>query len=276
MNYVFQPNNRYRMPPHFGPSLGPMQGLNGRRYSGIDVPALKVALATFKADPAQLKPLLPPKFVLREPCYINFNFEYFSHVEWLAGRGYNAFCVSIPVTFMGEEETAHGDLLLINWENRADCITAGREDLGVAKMYCEIPEPQKMGDNITCRASWDGFEFAALTLSGVKEIALEEMPATAPTDGVFHYKYIPKTGVPGEADAEYAVIDPVSPSTIKVDQIKMAEQGNVQFHKTTWEQLPTLVSTVNALSELTLGECTQAVWVSAHGGKDLSDMRIIR
>ena len=39
----------------------------------------------------------------------------------------------------GEQDSVDGDLLLILWGNRADPIITGREDLGYAKLYCELP-----------------------------------------------------------------------------------------------------------------------------------------
>lgn len=276
MSYQFIPNKRYRMPTHFGPSLGPRQGIDDRRYPCIDAPNVKIAQATFKADPSQLERFLPPGFTLRDPHNITFFFEYLSNVEWLAGRGYNTFGATIPASFIGKQETLHGDLLLVIWENMADCIITGREDLGYAKIYCEIPEPQMMEDNIVCRASWDGFEFARLKLSNVNDVALADLPEPPPSDGRLHYKYIPKTGVPGEADAEYAVLEPASFPNVKLDQVKLAKQSSIQFQRGNWEQLPTIVHIVDALAAISLGKCIEAAWISIHGGKDLSDMRIIR
>ena len=276
MSYSFLPNTRYRMPTHFGPSLGPRQGVDGRRYACVDGPNELIIQAAFKVDGAQLEQFLPPGFILREPHTISYTFDYFTNVEWLAGRGYNTFGVSIPVSFIGEEETAHGNLLLVIWENSADCIITGREDLGVAKIYCELPEPQIIGNDVICRASWDGFEFAKLKLSNLDEISVDDLPQAQATDGVFHYKYIPQTGVPGEADAEYAVFLPDDWPNVKLDQVKVAEGARIEIQKATWEQLPTLVHIVDALSALKLGECVGASVLRTRGGKDLSDMRIIR
>jgi Acetoacetate decarboxylase (ADC) len=276
MGYRFIPKARYRMPTHFGPSLGPRQGVDGRRYLCIDSPNVSIVQATFNADAGQLKKILPPCFVLREPYSVNFTFEYLTNVEWLAGRGYNTFGVSIPVSFMGEEDILHGDLLLVIWENMADCIITGREDLGVAKIYCELPQPQLIGNGVICQASWDGVEIANLKLSGVSEIPIGELPDAPPTDGTFHYKYIPKTGIPDEADAEYAVLLPSDWPNVVVDEMKIASGAQIQFRHSTWEELPTLVHIVNTLADLSLGECIDASWISIHGGKDLSDMRIIR
>jgi len=279
MNYSFKPNMRYRMPTHFGPSLGPRQGLDGRRFDCKETPKVKSARATFRAKTARLEKLLPPGFVLREPHTITFYFEYITECEWFAGRGYNTFGVNIPASFSGEEETVHGELVLILWENKPDPIITGRDDLGYSKLYCEIPEPQLLGNEIVCRASWDGFEFACLTLSNLDEIPkdrFDQLPEPPPTDGMLHYKYIPKTGAPGEADAEYAVLEPAEAPNAKLDELKIGGQAQLQIRKGSWEQLPTLVHIVDALAEISLGDCTEAVWVRLHGGKDLSDMRIIR
>ena len=279
MSYVFRPNNYYRMPTHFGPSLGPRQGPDGRRYACLD-PSSTSIQATFKADKVQLEKLLPPGFTLREPCTITFDFGFNTNIEWLAGRGYNIFGVSIPATYNGTKDVVHGDLLLVIWENMADPIITGREELGYSKIYCELPEPQFLGSDVICRASWDGFEFASLKLSGLTEITAEDTAAepadTVASEGILHYKYIPKTGCPGEADVEYATLTPANWPNTKLDQVKKAEAAKLVFNCGTWEQLPTLVHIVNVFSALTLGDCTEAMMVKSHGAKDLSDQRILR
>jgi len=276
MSYQFQPDQYYRMPTHFGPSLGPRQGLADRRYPCIESPNLKLVSATFMADKAQLEKLLPPKFTLREPYVITFSFECITQIEWLAGRGYNTFGLSVPVTYNGLQDTVHGDLLLVLWENKADPIITGREELGFAKVYAEIPDPQFTGNNVICRASWDGFEFATLKLLGLKQVALEDLPKFEPSDGTLHYKYIPKTGAPGTSDVEYTTFTPTDEPNCKLEQTLLAKTASGTFHRATWEQLPTLVHIVNILSDLTLGECTRAIVLDARGGKDLSDQRILR
>lgn len=280
MSYVFRPDRCYRMPTHFGPSLGPRQGLDGRRYACVDSPSSTAFHATFRTEKVRLEKLLPPGFTLRDPCTITFDYNFITNIEWLAGRGYNTFGVSIPATYNGNTDIVHGDLLLVLWENKADPIITGREDLGFSKVYCEIPDPQCVGNDIICRASWDGFEFSSLKLSGLVEINAEdqsiESTDAAPSEGTLHYKYIPKTGCPGEADVEYAALTSGNWPNIKLDLIKQAETATLTFNPGTWEQLPTLVHIVNTLSELTLGECTQAMMTKSHGAKDLSDQRILR
>ncbi len=276
MSYSFKPHQRYRMPTHFGPSLGPRQGLDGRRFACVDNPKDLVVKATFKADPSQLESLLPPGFQLREPHAVNISFGYSKEIEWLAGRGYNTFGVTVPATYQGKQESVHGDLMLVLWENMADPIITGREELGFAKVYCELPEAQFTGDQVICRASWDGCQFASLTLSNLKTVTEEAFPEGPPSEGLLHYKYIPKTGTPGEADAEYATLTPADYPNGQVDQLMVGEGAQAQFRHSTWEELPTLVHIVNTLSDLRLGECVRATVTRTRGGKDFSDQRIVR
>ena len=281
MSYTFRPNSFYRMPTHFGPSLGPRQGIDGRRYDNMTVKDLMLDIS-FKADPKQLEGLLPPGFYLREPYQICLNFCYITDVEWLAGRGYNTFGVSIPATYCGEQGDVHGDLLLVIWENKADPIITGREDLGFSKIFCDIPEIQFVDDKVICRASWDGFEFANFQVSGLKEVSSNELEDSESTsealrsEGILHYKYFPRTSTPGESDVEYAALTPADWPNVVVDKTMVADKAEGAFVRGTWEQLPTLVHIVNALSELTLGECVSATLTKSHGGKDLSDQRILR
>ena len=278
MSYVFRSDSYYRMPTHFGPSLGPRQGLDKRRYACFEESTTALQ-ATFYADKAQLAKLLPPGFSLREPYSVNVDFNYNTGVEWLAGRGYSTFGLSIPATYTGTVDTVHGDLLLVLWENMADPIITGREDLGFSKIYCELPDPQFIGTDAICRASWDGFEFASLKLGGLVEctsqVGFTESDEFLSSEGLLHYKYIPKTGCPGEADVAYAALTPTATPNAKIDLIKQAETATLVFNSGTWEQLPTLIHIVTILNKLNLGECTRASLTNTRGAKDLSDQRIL-
>tara|TARA_R110002110_G_scaffold68080_2_gene184677 strand:- start:2342 stop:3172 length:831 start_codon:yes stop_codon:yes gene_type:complete len=276
MSYKFEPDAFYRMPTHFGPSLGPRQGLNGRRYANVETPKALSVAATFSADPKQLDKLLPPGFSLREPHSVHLSFEYITECEWLAGRGYNTFGVTTPVTYRGETENVEGDLSFVLWENKADPIVTGREDLGYAKTYCELPEPQFIDDKIICRASWDGCEFAALTVTGAKSVSPDDLPRGHPSEGILNYKYIPKTWEAAGSDTEYAVLMPGDwPNTV-IDEAKVAAGAQVIFRQSTWEELPTLVHIVNTFADLNIGDCISATVTKCHGAKDLSDHRRIR
>lgn len=263
------------MPTHFGPSLGPRQGPAGRRYACVGTPKQIIVRAAFQAQAAELAELLPPGFEPREPSLIYVTFCYITEAQWLAGRGYNTFGVSIPASYRGRKEAVEGEFLLVLWENHADPIITGREELGFSKVYCEIPEPQFVDDDVICRASWDGCQFAALRLSRLNAIAIEALPQGQPSAGLLHYKYIPRTGAPGVADAEYPVLTPTPSSNLKINQALAAKDAACQFRQSTWEELPTLVHIVNALSAVSLGRCVEATLLRTQGAGDLSDQRIL-
>ena len=47
MPYQFQPGRMYRMPTHFGPSLGPRQGEAGRKFANVDSPKVTARSVSF-------------------------------------------------------------------------------------------------------------------------------------------------------------------------------------------------------------------------------------
>lgn len=271
MPYEFFPKTLYRMPTHFGPSLGPRQGLDGRRYACVEGPRQRIFAADFRANAAELEKFLPRQFSLRD-ALLRISFAVITEIEWLAGRGYNTFGVSIPAAFHGERDDVEGDLLLVLWENMADPIITGREDLGFSKVYCELPAPITVGDSTTCRASWDGCEFAKLSLSGRGSLT-EPAASSKPSDGLLHLKYMPATGETGETDACYPVMTPAAAPNLKTEAYREFENAKLEFRMSTWEELPTLVHIVNALAALDIGECVAASVSDVCGYKDLSDQR---
>lgn len=275
MSYRFLAGMQYRMPTHFGPSLGPRQGLAGRRYNCQNSPRQLIVRAGFAAEPAQLESLLPPNFELRSVPRIHVTFAYLTEVEWLAGRGYNTFGVSIPATYRGRAETVHGELLLVLWENMAEPIVTGREELGFSKVYCDLPEAQSVDGGIICRASWDGCGFATLRMTGIRAIPLTSLPTPDASEGLLHYKYLPRTGAPGVADVEYAVLTPNTGSHLTVRSAMQARRAECTFRRSTWQELPTLVHIVNTLSDIEWGENVEATIMRTIGAKDLSDQRIL-
>lgn len=271
MSYSFLPDARYRMPTHFGPSLGPRQGPEGRRYDCRNTPHQVIVRAEFEASAAELEPFMPPGFSVRRG-EIHFTFSYMTEIAWLAGRGYDTFGVSVPTRYAGSADRIDGDLLLVLWENMADPITSGREELGFSKLFCDLPPLRRHEGEIVCEASWDGFRFATLRLAGLGG-TLDT--AAEASQGLLHYKYIPRTGAPGEADAAYAVLTPAEGGHLRVESQIAARDAFCIFHRATWEELPTLVHIVDALADVSLGRCIRASVTETRGAKDLNDQRIL-
>jgi len=94
-------------------------------------------------------------------------------------------------------------------------------------------------------------------------------------DGILHYKYVPRTGEWGTADAAYTTLTPAHCPNKRVTEW-WEGQGTVVFHKAAWEDLPTQFNIVNAFHALEIIEFCGASIVRSVGGRDLSDQRILR
>ena len=282
MSYKFQPGKMYRMPTHFGPSLGPRQGPDGRKFPCKGVPKTTTVSVSFLSDRAQLEDLLPEGFAVGAEPVVTVAASYMKEIEWLAGRGYNILGVSFPAVFEGEADRAAGNFLTVLWENMCDPILTGREELGYAKMWAEIPEPIAYGGTVHCSANWMGFRFLDMKVENLEQLSAADAPASkgeTPDDGtlrgVLHYKYIPRTGEWGSADVSYPVLTPAETPNLKVEA-SWACEGTVAFHRAAWEDMPTQYPIVNAFAELEIREYRGAKLVKTAGSKDLGDQRILR
>ena len=278
MSYTFIPNQMYRMPTHFGPATGPRQGPDGRTFECKNNPKTTEVAVSFLTNAAQLEPLLPPGLSLAREPVVTVGATYMTEIEWLAGRGYNTLGVSFPATFWGEQETATGSFLTVLWENLTDPIITGREELGFAKIYCELPEPTVLRGEWHATASWLGFRFLDIHAENLVQQTAAEIQAlvlAATGDGTLHYKYMPRTGQWGTADVAYACLTPAATPN-RVVKERWVGTGSVQFHLAQWEDMPTQYNIVNTFAGLEILEYRGASVTKSAGGKDLSDQRILR
>jgi hypothetical protein len=156
----------YRMPVGFGPSLGPRQGPEGRRFSG-EVSRHTTLAVTFATDADQLAAVLPPGYEPAPDPVVKVTALYNPSLAWLAGRGYDFIEVTFSVVFRGES-TVDGDLVAVMWETLADPIIVGREEVGHPKLYADITQPQSTATGTRVRASWFGFDFLDLEFDGLE------------------------------------------------------------------------------------------------------------
>jgi hypothetical protein len=261
---------RHRMPVVFGPSTGPRQGPGGEGYDYSDAPRTTVAVS-FLTQAEALQALLPPGCQLDGEPVVTVEHTELRELEWLAGRGYSMLGVKFPVVFQGKNDHVRGPFLSVLWENRPEPIISGREELGFAKLYCELPTPRVIRDDKIWVAAWDNHIFATLTLTGLKD-ASPSAPAV-PIDGMLHYRYLPRLGEPGHAEVEQMVM---SPAGAKM-QILSYQEGtpSIDFVRSTWEQLPTMYNIVNTLADLPILEMRSGWLAETKGGGDLSDQRVI-
>ena len=281
MNYPLKPDLMYMMPTHFGPMSGPRQGPGGRKFAfEHDQRKVMNISVSFLTNAEQLKAFLPPGFELSGEPVVTVAETYMKEIDWLAGRGYNVLGVTFPVVFIGQKDRAIGPFLTVLWENLADPIITGREQLGFSKIYCELPEPVVYNGETHCTASWMGFRFLDIKLTNMKDVAPADFPPPVQhrTDdvlsGTIHYKYMPRTGEWGETDVAYVVLSP-APTNPTPPKSLLRGDGTVEFHKARWEDLPTQYMIVNAFNELEIKEYRGASIEHRVGGRSLSDQRIL-
>jgi hypothetical protein len=273
MTIEFEPNVRYRMPVMFGPAPGPRQKGDGTPWTAEESGMANVQWATiaYRSDRAKLEALLPAGFQLTEPT-VHVTLGFFRDLYWLAGRGYGIVNVEIPVVCTGRDETIEGALCLVLWEGRPDAITTGREELGFPKLFADIPnvrmEPQT--GRISGSASWFEHTFFEMSMEGLEEVPVQEKRLLGAKGGPIFYKYMPRTGPfgSGGTDVKYVTCahprpgEASSAQTIKFGDSQYrkwrAARGSLQWHRATFEQLPTTYHVVNGVADLPVLEILSA------------------
>ncbi|WP_172385871.1 acetoacetate decarboxylase family protein [Streptomyces sp. MNP-20] len=242
----FDPGHTYRMPVAFGPLPGPRQALPGSPPRGGEASITSYVLR-FPTTAEALTELLPPGFALHGEPVVTVEYTELTDVPWLAGRGYDTFAVKLPVRFEGREDRVTGSFVAVVWENMADPIITGREELGYAKLFADLTSRPEGRDAHRCAASWDGHTFAELEFDRITEVRPE--PATSASQGgVLNFAYVPGVDAGSRPDRAGAVLTPAVDG-VAVDRQATAV-GRVRFVRSSWEQLPTFYNVVNALERL--------------------------
>jgi len=263
----------YRMPVFFGPTPGPRQfrGLEGFDWQVL--PRRRVLGARFLTDAAQLQSWLPPGFKVWGDPVVTCEVTYFDGFGWLAGRGYNMCDLKFNAVYQNAGPPVHGTLLIVRYENLCDPILSGREELGHNKLWCEIPpiREQQDGRHAT-EMSWLGCTFWKIAAWDLRE-QTEAPPADPLNKGLLSYKYLPRTGEWGTADAAYATLTPPAWNG-KVIR-RLAGSGEVLFVRPQWEELPTMFHMINAFCDLPQLESRGGYLYDMQGGASGSETHIV-
>jgi len=259
----------YRMPVGFGPAPGPRNLPASQRHRRFDKTAISLTLsATTEAVP--LAALLPAGVTVVGEPRLEIVVTLLSDIGWLAGRGYNIVMVRIPARWQGEEEIA-GHFVPVLWENMADPILTGREELGWPKIFADIAAPDDTGARMRGSASWDGFRFFEFAAENLESAPV---PTAAAAPMIFR-KYIPRTGEWGKAEVDQMTIVEPSPPAPEIRSCQLGP-GRFSFSRARWEDMPTQYPIVNALAALPLHDFGPAVRLETTGGTDVGGQRILR
>jgi len=145
----------------FGPAPGPQQLPLGIVADPKSSPRRLSVAASFLADAKLLERHSPEGVTLADEPVVTVEFHYMTEIDWLAGRGYTMIHVGWPATIAGRRDRTTGKFLAVVWENLADPIIIGRDEIGHPKLYAEIAEPRLWDGAQLCTAEWMGFAFSS-------------------------------------------------------------------------------------------------------------------
>lgn len=285
----------WRMPLSFGPMPGPRQDYYGRPRDGSKA-TWKTTSVKFKSSRTVLQNLFPTeklKFASQDTVvYATWAATQLGNLDWLGGRGYTHFGLYIHgVQYTGaDDEITTGTYLPVLFENLADPILSGREELGFPKLFADL-NIQQDGDAWSLEASWMGSKFATLRLNTTAEAQTQTQsngdaapaPPSAPAEqGLFFHKHIPSTGSlgspeRGQADVSYTAFLPNDLDAKTVERIVLKEQkaqnATIELDALDWKALPTLHHVVQRLGEVPVYEVVEAKVVQGTGVSDVSAVR---
>ncbi|KAK7952086.1 salicylate hydroxylase [Apiospora aurea] len=267
-----KPDLYRRMPVGFGPAPGPRQDVCGRPRSGLNQSRFVTTTVKFETSRTYLESLFPtPAFRFLSPatvCLASVVVTTLDGMAWLGGSGYSR----PPVV---------GTYLPVLFENLADAIITGRDELGFNKTFCDIDiDRSSGGDGTSYNAccSWRGAKFMEIALDDLQQ---EGTDVTADKEGsdILTYKYIPATGQPGKADVEYACVVPAAEeakvAARTVESRATAGKASLKFDAGSWQTLPTLHHVASVLAGIPVYRVVEATVVEGTGVPDVSSCRRI-
>ena len=271
------------MPVVFGPFPGPRQSHIGISRDGSNSSEVSATI-TFLLPKERLQDLLPhPSFSWQTSdlhAYVSVSSKRLDNLDWLAGRGYNLYSIFIHGVQHRTEggRLVKGTFLPVLWENMADPISSGREELGYPKLFAELLIERDV-EKYTMTASWQGSIFSKFSLDGLVQqdnrAPLRMAPSEAgEDDGILLYRYVPAVGKRGWADTEYPVFvsyaEEAKICKTVITRHFEAKSATVSFDAMNWECLPTLHHIVARLANLPLSKIFRATLKEVSGVPDFS------
>lgn len=275
-----------RQPFAFGPMPGPRQDFFGRPVDAAAA-TFRTTSVRFKTSSTYLQTLFPtPAFRFARPGTVveaSFQCHEVDGLPWLGGGGYRFAGLWIHgVQYTKADGTPlFGSYLPILFENLADPIVSGRDELGMPKLFADIDV--KTEDKSTqVVLSWRGAEFVRLNVDSLRPSSGDAAPAgpppspfappPPPDDGLFVYRYVPAVGKPGTADAEYPVFLPHKGSTTErvVEKRLATSEASLTLQAGDRKSLPTLYHIAAALAEIPVYSIVKATVEEGHGVDNLS------
>ncbi|KAL3471858.1 hypothetical protein BJX99DRAFT_250144 [Aspergillus californicus] len=282
------PQKYWRQPIVFGPMPGPRQDFDGRsRLDQSLTSKFQTTSIRFKTSRTLLENLLPNDSytfgTASTVAIASISHTLLSNMSWLGGGGYRHLGLYIEgVQYKkADGKIVTGTYLPILFENLADPIVSGREELGMPKLYSALDANERDGSYFL-QASWQGATWGRFRWEGLEDEDPAANAASADSvinDGLLVHRYIPKVGADckGEAEVEYPVIVPDADESkllvTTVTRVRRAQKASFEINGLNWEALPTLHHIIERLAEVPIDSILSAKVVEGEGISDLSSVK---
>jgi hypothetical protein len=289
------PSLRYRSPVEFGSAVGPRQPLRLRLDSAQLQQLRKQTSETsrtysirFRSSRTYLQNLLPKGFAFTSPATVasaSISCTTLDGMTWLGGGGYDHLGLYIHgINYTKQDGSkVFGTYMPVLFENAADPIITGRDELGMPKIFADIDvQEQDAGKGAKISIGWRGMQFGSFEisdLSNVKPVVNGHAeapprgpgpPPPPPEQGQFHLRYVPAVGQPGKTDAEYPVFVPKPESAGEPAESFASKTASFSFQSGDWQKLPTLHHIAEWLAEMPVYGVEEAKLVKTSSVSDLS------
>ena len=208
---------------------------------------------SYETDKDALAALLPVPFEPADEPVVTVHYSQCLKVKFLGGGGYNLIGVDLATFFNGRQDQLAGNYSLVMWENLMNPVIRGRELLGVPKLFADVPDPSRKGDDWRVSASESDrvlLEMEILRARPRSEAAVNKLNADQANSAMMGWKYIPNIDGVGAALSQPTLIG----RQTHFSRVWKGE-GRIGYdNDLTWETNPASVDIVAALQTLVVKE----------------------
>ncbi len=208
---------------------------------------------SYRTDTDVLAALLPLPFEPADEPLVTVHYAQCLKVNFLAGGGYNLIGVDLATVFNGRQDQLSGNYSLVMWENLMDPVMRGRELLGVPKLFADVPDPSRSGDDWRVYASDNDRVLLEMEIRNTRprrEAFVNQLNARQANQAMMGWKYIPNIDGVGAALSQPTLIG-------RQTHFSQAWKGEGRIgygNDLTWETNPASVDIVEALKTLVVRE----------------------
>lgn len=151
---MFESTNLFhRAPVGFGPAATPRQDPEGNRFDWSKAKTTTVGVV-YDVSIDSVQRLLPEGYKVdvgdKKTTQILFEVMELRNLPWLAGRSYNTWGIYFSnIRCDRVSPPKHISYMVVLFESFTDPTTTGREELGLPKVWAELPDGKVEGANCT-------------------------------------------------------------------------------------------------------------------------------